>query len=591
LRFTVSHKDTQQLGPLGFVVPYFRKYLLRIVIGLFALIGVDFLQLIIPRIIRSAIDGLDSGQFSNNQLLSHALIITALAIGVACFRFLWRYLILGFSRLLEEDIRNRLVTKLLSLDRAYFQKRTIGELMALATNDLASVQLACGMGLVSFFDALFMTVAVIGFMLYISPLLTLITLAPLPVLAVLTRVLSAKLHNRFRHVQEQFSRLTELARSTIASMRLIKVYTQEASQTQRFDDMGRTYVDHCLKVARIQGLLFPTSSLIGNASLLLIILVGAKMVIHHTITVGDFVAFISYLLMMTWPMMAIGWVANLFQRGLTSLGRIQKVLNDQPLLTNRGDTCITPPVASLSVSLKSFTYPGQSTPVLHDISLLFEKGLYGIVGKTGSGKTTLCHLLARFYPVDDNSLCINGIDVNHIDINSYRKNFAYVPQEPLLFSDTIAFNIAFGAPTATQEQIEDVARKAGIHDEIMAFAKMYQTRIGEKGVKLSGGQRQRISLARAFLTKAPVLLIDDGLSAVDSGTELHILENLNAIATRATVIIVSHRLSPLADAKSIAVFDDGMLTAVGTHQYLIEHNRYYQIIYANQSDSTNGRKG
>lgn len=583
----MSPKLPQQLGPLGFLGPYFRKYIFRLAVGLLALVGVDFLQLIVPRVLKSAIDGLDSGHFSHNQLVTHALTITMLAIGVAFFRFLWRYLILGFSRLLEEDIRNKLVKKLLSLDRAYFQTRTTGELMALATNDLASVQLACGMGLVSFVDALFMTLAVIGFMLYISPLLTVITLAPLPILAVLTRILSGKLHNRFKHVQEQFSRLTELARSTITSMRLIKVYTQEAKQTERFHDLGRTYVDHSLKVAKVQGILFPTSSLIANISLLLIILVGTKMVINHTITVGDFVAFISYLLMMTWPMMAIGWVANLFQRGLTSLGRIQKVLNDQPLLKNAADAALTPPINSISVALKNFTYPGQKTPVLTDVSLQFDKGLYGIVGKTGSGKTTLCHLLARLYPVEDNSFFINGIDLNRLDINSYRKNIAYVPQEPLLFSDTIAFNIAFGVPAATEKQIEEAARQAGIHEEISAFAKKYQTRIGEKGVKLSGGQRQRISLARAFLTKAPVLLIDDGLSAVDSGTELHILKRLNSFAAQATVIIVSHRLSPLTDAKSIAVFDNGIIAAVGSHQYLMEHNSYYRTIYANQSESGN----
>lgn len=581
----MTYKYIPPPGTLKFLGPYFRKYSIRITIGLLALLGVDLLQLLIPRVIKSAIDGLDAEVFTHHQLIMHALVITLLAIGVAIFRFLWRYLILGFSRLLEQEIRNKLLDKLLSLDRAYFQKNTAGELMALATNDLSAVQLACGMGLVSFIDALFMTVAVIGFMLYISPLLTFITLAPLPLLALLTRQLSAKLHIRFKNVQEQFSKLTEVARSTISSMRLIKVYTQEENQTKRFNDLGQTYIDYSVKVAKIQGLLFPISGLIANLSMLLIILIGAKMAIKETITLGDFVAFISYLLMMTWPMMAIGWVANLFQRGVTSLGRIQKVLNDQPLLVCNNETVtLTEPIKSISFSLKSFSYPNSNSVVLENISLTFENGLYGIIGKTGSGKTTVCQLLARMYPVPDDAIFVNGIDLNRYTIDSYRKHIAYVPQDTLLFSDTIAFNIGFGVPEATQEQIETVARMVGIHDEITAFGKGYETRIGEKGVKLSGGQRQRISLARAFLTKAPIIFIDDSLSAVDAGTERHILKSINSYAKQAIVIIISNRLSPLSNAKSIAVLDDGRISSIGSHQYLMEHSSYYRIIYANQSD-------
>nr|MBF0220615.1 ABC transporter ATP-binding protein [Desulfobulbaceae bacterium] len=582
----MTFKQIQNTNSLKFLGPYFKKYSVRITVGLVALLGVDLLQLLVPRVIKSAIDGLNSGLFTPHQLINHALSITGLALGVAVFRFIWRYLILGFSRLLEQEIRNKLFEKLLSLDRAYFQKHTTGELMALSSNDLSAVQLACGMGLVSFVDALFMTVAVVGFMLYISPLLTLITLLPLPLLAFLTRHLSGKLHLRFKSVQEQFSKLTEVARSTISSMRLIKVYTQEENQTKRFDDLGQTYIEHSVKVAKIQGLLFPISGLIANFSLLLIILVGAQMVINKTITVGDFVAFVSYLLMMTWPMMAIGWVANLFQRGATSLGRIQKVLNDQPLLDDtEASLSLSQPIDLISLSLNSFSYPGQQSSVLKTISLSYEKGLYGIVGKTGSGKTTLCQLLARMFPVPDGSIFINGHDINRYQIGSYRKCIAYVPQDALLFSDTIAFNIAFGVPAATQDQIETVARMVGIHDEITSFTNGYATRIGEKGVKLSGGQRQRISLARAFMTKAPVLIIDDSLSAVDSGTEKHILKSLNRYAEQAIVIVVSNRLSPLRNARSIAVLNDGLISAVGTHQYLIEHSSYYQIIYANQADN------
>lgn len=570
-----------------FIRPFLKKYVLRIACGLIALLGVDLLQLMIPRVIKSAVDGLQRGSFPGGHgLLNHALLIVLLAVGVAVCRFFWRYLILGFSRLLEEEIRNALVDKLLRLDRAFFQRQTTGELMALATNDLASVQLACGMGLVSFVDAIVITLAVIGFMLYISPLLTVITLAPLPLLAILTRKLSGKLHHRFKLVQEQFSKLTEQARSVISSMRLVKVYTQEDAQANLFQTMGQTYINQSLNVAKIQGVLFPISGLIANFSLLLVVVVGGRLAIDKQISLGDFVAFISYLLMMTWPMMAIGWVANLFQRGVTSLGRIQSALNDQPLLVDHPAALpIDPPIQTLSISLNSFTYPGQNRPVLHDLQLDFEYGVYGIVGKTGSGKSTLCQILARMFPVADSSIFINGRDLNRITTNSYRQCIAYVPQDPLLFSNTIAYNIAFGRPEATPEEIEAAARQAGIHQEILRFTEGYETKIGERGVKLSGGQRQRLSLARAFLTKAPIILIDDGLSAVDSGTEQIIVESLNAFARQAMVIIVSHRLSPLSNAKNIAVLDDGRLVAIGNHQTLMQSSSYYQAIYSNQSDT------
>ena len=353
--------------------PIFRKYWQRISIGILALLTVDLCQLYIPRIIKSAIDGLRSKEIMVGQLRNDALLILALAFGVAAFRFLWRYLILGFSRLLEQNLRDTLFKHLLSLDRAFFQRRTTGELMALATNDLTAVQMACGMGLIASIDAIIMSLAAIMCMVYINPRLTLLAIAPFPVLALLTRFLAGKLHKRFKNVQEQFSRLTEAARSAISNIRLLKVYNQEKDQIGRFAGLGRQYIKFSIKVAMVTGALFPAAGFIANISLLIIIFFGGRMAIQGTISLGDFVAFISYLFMLTWPMMAIGWVANLFQRGLTSLNRIQKILEEKPLLQ--------PPAADLPTSAPrlielrnlSFTYPGQERPVLHAINLAIDR--------------------------------------------------------------------------------------------------------------------------------------------------------------------------------------------------------------------------
>lgn len=576
---------TPKVQALGLLLPIFTKYWLRVLFGIIALLGVDLCQLLIPRVIKLSIDGLRSGAMPPHGLSRYGLMIVGLAFGVAVFRYFWRNLILGFSRLMERDLRVQLFAHLLTLDRAFFQKRTTGELMALATNDLSAVQLAAGMGLIALVDAIVMTAAVLVFMLYINPTLTLIALSPLPVLAILTKILSGKLHQRFSRVQETFSEMTELARSTVNAMRLVKIYSREADQTASFDRLGRQYIKHNMRVATIQGLLFPVSGLVANGSLLLIVTIGGRMAIDNVITIGDFIAFISYLFMLVWPMMAIGWVTNLFQRGMTSLGRIQAILDERPVLEigGRGPALPTT-IEAIRLKEVNFTYPGQQTPVLQGVTLSLAPGLFGLVGPTGSGKSTLCHLLARLYPVPGGSIFINGLDLNGIAIKDYRLAVAYAPQEPFLFADTLRANISFGRPEATAEEVEAAARAVGIHDEIQHFKNGYATKIGEKGVMLSGGQRQRISLARAMLTAAPILIIDDGLSAVDAGTEQHIMRGILDYSRERIVIMTSHRLAPLAGASQLAVLQEGRLTAVGKHQQLLAENDYYQAIYRKQTE-------
>jgi ATP-binding cassette subfamily B multidrug efflux pump len=569
---------------VGLVLPFFQHYRLQLFIGFISLLAVNALQLVIPRVIKHAVDGLQNEGVTAANLLHYGILIVVLAVCIAIFRFGWRYMILGFSRHLEKDLRNWLFSHILTLDRIFFQRSTTGEIMALATNDLAAVQLAGGMGLVAFADAVVLSLAALSFMAYIHPGLTLIAIMPMPLLAFLTRFLSGRLHRYFKKVQEQFSKLTEFVRTSINSIRMIKAYTLEKKQVARFDGMGREYVQDNLRLAKVQGTLFPVSGFIANTSMLLVLLFGGRLTIQGSITIGDFVAFMSYLFMLTWPMMALGWVTNLFQRGVTSLQRIQNILNEQPVIVSPAKPAPIPrELNSIFLNNLTFTYPSQSDPTLQNVTLEIQQGILGIVGKTGSGKTTLSHLLARLYPVENDTLFWNGLDINKLDLAEVRRRIALVPQDITVFSDTVRANISMGKPEAAQKDIEAVARAAAIHNEIISLPKGYDTRIGEKGVKLSGGQRQRIALARALLSDRPVLIIDDGLSAVDIETEHEIISLMKSFIRGRICIVISHRLAPLSQADQLVVMDKGKVVGQGDHRHLLQTNRFYATIYDYQT--------
>jgi ATP-binding cassette subfamily B protein len=559
-----------------------RTYRRLLLWGIVALLAVDLLQLFIPRVIKEAVDDLQRGLASPASLLKQGGLILLFAIGIALSRFAWRYLVLGFSRYLERDLRNRLLERLVRLDRPFFNRRTAGEIMALSGNDLANVQMACGIGLVSFIDAFIMTGAALCFMAYIHPGLTILALSPMPVLAILTGLLSALLHRRYKLVQEQYATMTEFARSTLGAIRLIKAYTQEERQCLRFDRLGREYVRNNIRLALVQGVLTPFSTLIANISLLLVLFFGGRLTIKGTISLGDFAAFMTYLALMTWPMMAMGWVANLFQRGVTSLHRIRQVLEEEPHLHEPVAPAPPPAASDLSVRRLSFRYAGQNSPTLVEVNLEISPGLLGIVGRTGAGKSALCQLLARLYPVDDGQLFLGGVDYNRLPLKTVRERIAYVPQETILFSDTIRANIAFGRPEASAAEIEAAARAAAIHEEIVAFKDGYQSRVGEKGLLLSGGQRQRIALARALLLDRPIVIIDDGLSAVDTDTEHRIIANFQHWLPGRTCIMVSHRVAPLLAAEQIIVMEQGAIAARGSHRELLTASDFYRTIYQHQ---------
>ena len=564
------------------IKPYFKKYFFRLFVGIIAVLSVDFFQLCIPRLLKTAVDELGRFTPDNAIILRSALIISLLALLIAALRFIWRYLILGFSRLLEMELRNRLFSHILTLDRAFFQQRRAGDIMALSTNDLQAVQLACGMGVVASLDAVIMGLAALCCMIYIHPTLTAIALLPMPLLVIGARLLTRRLGRIFGTVQEQFSNLTEFSRDAITSIRLIKAYNQEETYSSQFDKKGKIYVRNNFRLAFVHGTLFPLSSAIANASLLLVLCWGGRLVIDEEISIGDFIAFIAYLYMLTWPMMAMGWVVNLFQRGRVSLQRIQEIFTARPLFAEAEHPETIEEIQTIHLRNLSFSYPGSSQLVLRNINLLVRPGILGIVGKTGSGKTTLCHLLTRLYPVEGGMAYFDDHDVNKIGLADLRSHIAYIPQEVQLFSDSIAHNIRLGKNDATIEEVETAARMAVIHDEIMAMPDGYETRIGEKGILLSGGQRQRIALARGLLLNRPIMIIDDSFSAVDMETENKVIENLAEFLRERICILVSHRIAPLRSAREIIVLENGAIVDKGTHEELQLNNDFYRAICRRQ---------
>lgn len=566
---------------LGLLGPIYFKHRIRLLFGLIALLGVNFLQLTIPRILKKGIDSLAEGTAIQSNLLKLALLICLIGLIATLLRFSWRYLIIGFSRYLERDLRKKIFDHVMTMDGSFFSTYSTGSIMAHGSNDLAAVQMACGMGLVAAIDAFVMSVAAIAFMADIHANLTLLALLPMPVLALATRYLSGRLHHRFDRVQGQFARMTEFARSSIASIRLLKAYTLERSQSKRFANISEEYVHSSIRVAIIQGLLFPIATLVGSFGMLLVLYFGGRLVILKTITMGDFVAFVTYLYMLIWPIMAVGWVANLSQRGVTSLRRIYLLLS-VPSQLPPGITGLKPDSSVFRLQRLNFTYPRSNRRILKDITLDIPAGTLGITGPTGCGKTSLCQVLARIYPVADHTLFLGKTDVGDLPPESVQSLISYVSQEALLFSSSLRDNIAFGNPNASMERIIAAATAAAVHDEIMAFPHGYESMMGEKGVTLSGGQRGRVALARALLCDRPVIIIDDGLAAVDTSTEQEIIENITPWLKGKSVIWVSQRIKQLARMDRVLVMERGKIAALGPYSEVVRENSFLAEISRRQ---------
>ena len=591
---TVSFKPTfNNFRPLWI---YFVKNRWALVAGVLSLLIVDFLLLMIPLIIKKAINVLVVQTSATGALLvKQGATIAVIALFIALFRYVWRHLLLGHSRKVEQGLRNRLYGHIQTLSLSFFQNTKTGDLMARAINDINAVRMACGMGLVALVDGFVLGTAAIGFMMSIDWRLTLIALIPAPVVVILTRMLANQMSARFERVQKSFSDLTEQARESFAGIRVIKAHQREGWEYDRMKARGDRYVGESMHLARTLALFFPFMTLITNAGLAVVILLGGRYTILGTITPGDFVAFISYLNLLTWPVMAMGWVVSLIQRGSASMRRINGIFDAVPEIQDPGDENGRVSEGHsgevLSGNIKgsvdfhglSFQYPGGTEYVLKDVNLKIRPGeTVAIVGRVGCGKTTLLQIIPRLLNAPLNMVFVDGRDIRKLPLATLRKKIGFVSQDVFIFSDTIFNNVAFGMGDVSDEDVRQALDIAGISEEVAALDNGLETLLGERGITLSGGQRQRLTIARAVVGNFPILILDDALSMVDTRTEEGILNRILDLRQNRTNVIVSHRVSTIRRADRIFVFDHGSLKEEGTHESLILLKGIYAALYEEQ---------
>jgi ATP-binding cassette subfamily B multidrug efflux pump len=563
---------------------YFIENRIALIIGLSSLLFVDTLQLFIPRIIKKSIDSLTVGQASSGLLIKYALIIVGIAITMAIFRYIWRYFVFGHSRKVEKALRDRIYKHLQTLSISFYWRTKTGDLMARAVNDIDAVRMAAGMGLVALTDGVVLGLATIGFMLYIDITLTLISLIPTPFIFYFTLIITRKMGREFKQVQQTFSELTESVREVLAGIRVIKVYNRQAWGYSRVKDKGETYISNNLDLATTLALFFPMMTLFTNLGLAVVIWIGGRLTILGSITTGDFVAFISYLNLLTWPMMALGWVTNLIQRGSASMRRINGILDEVPEITNkttnpfrgviRGEVCL---------KRVTFCYPKEEVPALKDINLRIEAGqTAAIVGGVGSGKSTLLQIIPRLIETERNMVQIDEIPIHDRDLKHLRGSIGFVTQEIHIFSDTIFNNIIFGREGVGEDLMRNILEISQLAVDINSFPKGIHSVLGERGITLSGGQRQRLTIARALVSNPPILILDDALSQVDTRTEATVLNRILEMRQGKTNIIVSHRLSTIRRADVIFVLKDGQLVEEGDHTTLLAAGKEYTRLYERQ---------
>ena len=565
------------MNSIYLIKPYLVKNRYMILAGLLCLIVVDMLQLFIPRIIKRVIDDLTLFQINRQQLLSYALYIVGIAVMIGIFRYGWRRCLIGMSRKVEQGLRNSLLDHIQTLSASYFDKVKTGELMAHATNDIQHVRMAIGMGMVALTDAIVLGSASVCFMLYINKLLTLYVLIPMPVIVFGTRFFSKKMHHLYQEVQGSFADLTEAVRERFAGIRIIKAYNLEKQEAYKINTISKNYINKNLRLVKTTGLFFPMLIFFSNISLAIVLFLGGRKTITLAITPGDFVAFISYLGLLTWPMMAMGWVINLIQRGRASLDRINKILSMKPDIDDAIDAKSIKQIKnSIVFENVSFSHANNTPLILNNINIKLKQGdILGIIGPQGSGKTTLLNLMPRLFDVSSGRILIDGINISHILLRDLRSLVSFMPQEPFLFAGSIKENILLGATETKESQLISAAEKAALYDTVRLFPKGFDTIVGEKGVILSGGQKQRVSLARTLMHDRPIMMLDDPVSQVDMETGNLIIKTVKAMAGRKTVIIVSHRLSAVRFADLIISLDSGRIVESGTHEQLMKNNRYY----------------
>jgi ATP-binding cassette subfamily B protein len=564
---------------------YMRRYRWGYLWGTLSCIATNAAAVQFPRVLGWAVDKLQKSQADRRTILLFAGLLIAISLVKGIFLYAQRWILIGISREIEFDIRNDLFRHLEKQDSGFYRRYRTGDVMARMTNDLNAVRMLLGPALMYSANTVFFTIFALYFLLHLSPFLTLVALAPMPLASILVQYLGHRIHDRFERIQASFSEISSQAQENYSGARLIRAFAREDSQIGLFEKLNRQYIARSLRLVQLMGMLWPTLEFILGVSMVITLMAGGHLVIAHRISVGDFVEFNTYMILLIWPIIAIGWVINLFQRGTASVQRIDELLQAEPAIDDRSADVSIGLDTTLQgeIEFRHLDFSYGDTPVLHDISLKIPAGSsLAIVGPTGSGKTTLVNLLSRLYDAPVGSLLIDDRPVRDYPLAVLRRNIGMVPQETFLFSFTIRENLIFGAPQASAEQMLKAAEAAHIRAEFEEFPQGFETMVGERGVTLSGGQKQRAAIARALLRRPAILILDDALASVDTYTEERILGGLGSYTSASTTILISHRVSTVRNADQIAVLDRGRIVELGRHDELLALDGYYAGLYQKQ---------
>ncbi|MCP5116838.1 MAG: ABC transporter ATP-binding protein [bacterium] len=565
-----------------FLWPYIRKYRRGLVLGICALVCRNLAAVSVPLVIREAVNSLTSS-FEVDAVVRFALLLIGLTAVKGVFQYWMRVVIIGISRDIEFDLRNDLFANLMRLSTGFYARFRTGDVMARATNDLNSVRMMLGPGIMYTADTVLTGVLAIAVMGWFDWRLTMVALLPAPIVSLLVVVFGRYIHARFKEIQKLFADISSRVQENIAGVRVIRAYVQEQAEERVFADLNRDYIGQNLRLARASGLFMPSLQSLTSISFLPVLWYGGYRLLDGGITLGGFLMFNVFLGYLIWPMIAMGWVANMMHRGTASLGRVKELLNQEPEIVDPpAPAVLTEPVRG-EVEFRDVGVRFGELQALQNIQLRVEAGsTVAVVGHTGSGKSTLVQLVPRLLDPTSGRVFLDGMDLRRMSLRDLRSRIGFVPQETFLFSATLAENIAFGVKEASEEQIHRAAEQAGLAGDVAEFPKGYDTMLGERGITLSGGQKQRAAIARAILRDPSILILDDALSSVDTVTEERILTALSDLMRERTTILISHRVSTVQHADRIYVIEDGSVAEDGSHRELLAQGRYYADLYQRQ---------